>query len=292
MGDNPFHGVSHLSQERARIRSTATTEPRYASQLAQLSFQNGAEGFMFTVDETTLSILRAIRDDSKVSGVRLYALTPYAYQYARLATRAGTVRLASGVAKQVLLSGNRHALLATLRGLAMTDVSALLAGFLSYEISRIRSSIGECGKLESLLLHEVVTDFCLSLGLESLFTSFIDFVSTSGITPGFETRNFAFLTRKLLEWGVDFGKIVIAAPFNKVGFQMTPSREDCEEALTSLPAANVLAMSPLAAGYLEIREALVYIKSIKDRLTGLVIGVSTESQCTESFELAKELLSD
>lgn len=292
VGDNPFHGISHLSQERARIRSATATDPKYAFQLVRLSVQNGADGFMFSVDETTLSILRMIADESDAKCLRLYALTPYAFEYVRAATHAGTMGLASRVAKQVLLSGNHRAVIATLRGLAMADLSALLEGFLSYEISRIRSSIGKCGSLESLLLHELVTDLCLSLDLEDLFVSFIDFVSSAGTKPGFETRNFTYLTRKFVEWGIDFRRVVIAAPFNKRGFQMTPSREDCEEALTVLPAANVIAVSVLAAGYLDVREALTYINGIKDRLIGLVIGVSSERQCAESFALARQLLPD
>ena len=60
VGDNPFHGISHLSQERARVRPTETSSKRrtYAANLVQLSLENGADGFMFSVDEATLSIVR------------------------------------------------------------------------------------------------------------------------------------------------------------------------------------------------------------------------------------------
>ena len=54
VGDNPFHGISHLSQERARVRGHAMTYPEYAANLVMTSLENGANGFMFSVSEMTL----------------------------------------------------------------------------------------------------------------------------------------------------------------------------------------------------------------------------------------------
>ncbi|MEM3090898.1 MAG: hypothetical protein QXW17_03965, partial [Candidatus Bathyarchaeia archaeon] len=56
VGDNPFHGISHLSQERSRVRGDTPTNPEYAARLIGLSVKNGADGFMFSVNEKTLSI--------------------------------------------------------------------------------------------------------------------------------------------------------------------------------------------------------------------------------------------
>ena len=76
VGDNPFHGISHLSQERARLRSAekSPSELRQASQVVKLSLQNGAKGFMFSVSEITLSILKKI---NKTEKPELYAIVPY-----------------------------------------------------------------------------------------------------------------------------------------------------------------------------------------------------------------------
>ena len=55
VGDNPFHGISHLSQERARVRSTEQNKgnTEQAAHLVKLCLENGANGFMFSVDEIT-----------------------------------------------------------------------------------------------------------------------------------------------------------------------------------------------------------------------------------------------
>lgn len=89
VGDNPFHGISHLSQERSRARDDAMKRVDHNAQLVTTSLTNGANGFMFSVSETTLSILSAIRREKEVNDICLYAIVPYAYEYVRLATQSG-----------------------------------------------------------------------------------------------------------------------------------------------------------------------------------------------------------
>jgi hypothetical protein len=137
-----------------------------------------------------------------------------------------------------------------------------------------------------VLLHEIITDMAVALGLNWLFKSYVSLVSKLGITPGFETRNFAYLVNRFKQWNMNFKDIVILAPFNKVGFQMNPSKEDCEKALASLHETSVIAMSILAAGYLKPSQAIGYIQTLSN-LRGVVVGVSKEHHAT-SFRLLNE----
>jgi hypothetical protein len=91
VGDNPFHGISHLTQERSRKRDNEIHQIGYAAGLVMTSLENGAAGFMFSVSETTLSILREIRKTRKYENIELYAIVPYAYEYVRLATKVGGI---------------------------------------------------------------------------------------------------------------------------------------------------------------------------------------------------------
>jgi len=284
VGDNPFHGVSHLSQERARARSKDVLNPEYAAYLVELSVESGAEGFMFSVDETTLSILRLLREKEVAKDLKLYAITPAAYGYVRLMAPMGVSGLAKSFAKQVIVSGNLKAVIMGLKGAMFSDPTALLKSFLSYEISRIKSSSGKHMVLESVMLHEIVTDMALALDLRWLFNSYIKFMEELKITPGLETRNFTYLISKFREWGINLNDIVIAAPFNKIGFQMAPSRIACERALKLLPKQNVIAISVLAAGYLKPEEAIEYVKSLPN-IKGLTVGVSKEKHANETFKL-------
>ena len=60
VGDNPFHSISHLSQERARGRTEDPGNPKYAASLILTALENGSNGFTFSVSETTLAILKEL----------------------------------------------------------------------------------------------------------------------------------------------------------------------------------------------------------------------------------------
>lgn len=291
VGDNPFHGISHLSQERARVRGDAITHAEYAAKLVMTSIENGANGFMFSVSDTTLSMLRIVRETGGSKHLRLYAIVPYAYEYVRQATQIGVPGLVKKFAKQIAVSGNVRAIAMGLKGVIRTDPMALLKTYLIYEISRVKSSAGKQANLGSVLLHEVITDMALALNLDWLFKSYVHFMLRLGIKPGFETRNFAYLVNKFGEWNIDFREIIIATPFNEIGFQMNPSRTECEKALANVPEPNIIAMSILAAGYLKPPEAIKYIRSLSN-LKGVVVGVSKEQHAHEIFKLLKERLEE
>lgn len=286
VGDNPFQGVSHLSQERARARDNHLSSPEHAARLVGISLENGADGFMFSVSRTTLSILR------RLDGwpLQLYAIAPAAYDYVRLASQRGTPGLGLYVARQVLASRNFSAIANGVKGVVCRDPVDLMKAYLSYEIRRVRASVGRNAKLSVFLLHEIVTDMALALNLDWLFRSYVDFILRLRIKPGFETRNFSYLVNRFREWSIDLSRIAIVAPFNSVGFQMSPSKAECESALNSLPETEVIAMSMLASGYIGLAEALEYVRRLP-QLSGVVIGISKREHAHD-FKSVREALDD
>ncbi|XES78273.1 MAG: hypothetical protein ACBZ72_05210 [Candidatus Bathyarchaeia archaeon] len=292
VGDNPFHGISHLSQARVRARSNdkGHGSVEYFAQLVKLALENGADGFMFSVDDTTLSILQTLSNETKIDNVQLHAIVPYAYEYVRRATNAGGVSgLARQLAKEMVFSSNAKILALNAGGLLGFNPSALLKTYVSYEISRIKSVTKTVSCLKSVMLHEIITDMALALNLEDLFKSYIRFMKKSSIKAGFETRNFTYLVNKFGEWNIDFKDVTLTTSFNKVGFQMEPSKAECEAALKCARDAEVIAMSILASGYLRPADAVEYVESLQD-LSGVVVGVSKERHATETFRLLKNEL--
>jgi hypothetical protein len=287
VGDNPFHNISHLSQERTRLRDETLAYPKHAANLIKLSVENGANGFMFSVSETTLSILKEFHEEGKDERLGLYAIVPYAYEYVKLATQLGGITgLATHIAKKIVTSGNIGAIATGFKGIARTDPISLMETYLTYEICRIKSSAGKHANMQSILLHEVITDMTLALSLDWFFKAYINFMSKLKVTPGFNTGNFAYLVKKFREWNIDLNNIAIATPFNKVGFQMIPSKTECEKTLESLPEPIVIAISILAAGYLNPTEAIDYIATLPN-IEGVAVGVSKESHARETFRLLK-----
>lgn len=290
VGDNPFHGISHLSQERGRVRGENILSPEYGAKLIRIAMESGANGFMFSVSENTLSIIKTVRQTGEIAALKLFPLVPYAYEYVRLANRLGGISgLTKRLAKQVVLSGNVKAVFSGLKGVITKEPSTLMETYLRYEISRIKSAAGKDATIDSVFLHELVTDVSLAFDLDWFFESYVKFMLRLGITPGFETRNFAYLVHKFIEWNLAHEKLAIASPFNRIGFQMNPSKILCEKALASLPRPNVIAMSILAAGYLKPPEAIDYVSRLPN-IGGVVAGVSKEHQARDTFDLLKKRL--
>ena len=290
VGDNPFHGISHLAQERSRNRTVHLCQSEYAAGLVVTALENGADGFMFSVSETTLSILKEIRKTKKHDDLKLYAIIPYAYENVRLATKVGGISgLAKQMTKQIVRSMNLRAIGYGVKGIITMDLKALMKTYVLHEISRIKSAAGSNSNLVSVILHELITEMALAFDLEWFFKSYIEFLQKREIKPGFETRNFAFLVNKFRKWDIDFREVSFISAFNKMGFQMNPSKVVCEEALANSDGADVIAMSILASGYVNPSEAIDYIKTLPN-LTGVVVGVSKEHQARETFSLLSKRL--
>jgi hypothetical protein len=72
VGDNPFHNISHLSQDRTRERGDKQTNPEQAARLISIAVENGANGFLFSVSDTTLAILDTLK--KAWISIRLYPM--------------------------------------------------------------------------------------------------------------------------------------------------------------------------------------------------------------------------
>ena len=288
VGDNPFHGISHLSQERSKARISISENPDAAANLVCLALNNSANGFMFSVSEITLATLKKIREKGEISRLGLYAIVPYAYEYVRLATQTGgLVGLAKRFSTQLMTSWNLGAIASGVKGVLGMNPEALLRTYLSYEISRIKSAAGKNARIESILLHEVITDMALALNLDWLFHVYSSYLLKRDITPGFNTCNLPTLVTKLREWDMEVEETLVATPFNRVGFQMNPSREECEKTLGELRKPLVVAISMLAAGYLKLPEAADYLAELPN-VRGVAVGVSNDKHAKETFRILHE----
>jgi hypothetical protein len=215
VGDNPFLGVSHYSGERARNRPGRPTDPALASNILVTALQNGANGFLFSVAETSLSVLGLASQRQDCPRCGLYAILPYSYEYVRLAvSRGGIPGLVKEVAQQLLASRNVPAVLVGAKGAIAADPSALCEAYVRYDANRVRAAMGPAATFEGVLLHEIVADMALGLGWDWLFRAFIQAGARAGVQPGFNTRNLPLLVAKLREWGIPTRDLIFAAPFN------------------------------------------------------------------------------
>jgi hypothetical protein len=289
VGDNPFQGVSHVSRERAISRVHGLSDPDFAARLILTSAENGADGFMFTLNSITLSILSALSRKNTPPTLQLYALVPDINEFVRtVAFSGGITGLGKNLAREMLLSKNVRSILNAVAGGITLSHSRLFLSYLYYEAGRINRAVGKKVRLESLMLHETLCDMALALDMDWLFKTQFSFAAKTHTHPGFETRNLPYLVRKFEQWGLDVKKAVIAAPFNAVGFQMCPSQKEMEDTLSRIPDARVIGFSILAGGYLKPAAAIAYTKAHPE-LSGIAVGVSREEQA-RTFKSYKEAL--
>jgi hypothetical protein len=289
VGDNPFLNISHLSQQKARSRAENPGDTVFASHLLQLALENGANGFTFSVCDSNLSIIKKLNLNG-IEHLGLYPVVPYAFEYVQKATqRGGISSLVKSLGMDMVKSGNLESLWYGALTTVTYSPKALMKAYLGYELSRLDYVVNEKVQVESVLLHQLVTDLALALDLDWLFKDYIKYLSKKKITPGFNTGNFVYLVNKFKEWQIDISKTLILTPFNKAGFQVIPSVEECEKTLRLLPSANVIAISILAAGYIDPKEAIQYIAELPN-IKGVAAGVSRDEQARNTFQLFRDIL--
>lgn len=285
VGDNPFHGVSHVSRERALLRADNILDTKHAAKLVVTSVNNGANGFTFTVSETTLSILREINKSKLANKIALYPLVPNVNEFVRTAgSTGGLPGLAKDITKKMSAVMDFQLLGNGIRGIICNEPKLLLKAYLKYEYIRLQNTLrkGHNIFLASILLHEVVTDMALALDMQWLFRAHIELMTKLKLQPGFETRNLPYFVKQFNKWQIDFNGVVIEAPLNPIGFQMCPSKTECENAISNAPGSEIIAFSILAAGYVNLPQALDYVTSLPG-IKGVAIGVSNEKQAVETF---------
>jgi hypothetical protein len=282
LGDNPFTGVDHLSQERARER-LARLDTKKIVQVIDTAFANGAQGLAFSTTPIIYEALREMKRRGDKIDFGLYPLLPYAQTYVRTATEKGLL----GLAQEVLSKLNWKAKAKTIAGgglsLATFDPKRVLRTYIDAELELLSNNAPENARVKSIFLHEIITDLAISFDAVDLIQGYANHIMDSyRVMPGFETRNFPKFVDFARRCELKLDQISILTPFNKVGFQMNPSREACEEVLNRSVGVNIIAMSILASGYIDLSSALQYLKGLGD-IKSFVVGASTSAHAQETF---------
>jgi hypothetical protein len=278
IGDNAFIGVSHLSNARAR-QTLQRLNVEKIVEVIRAATSNGATGYSFTVHPTNSQILAKLESSGALAqDFSLYPILPYAAGYVRTMNEKGLLGTLGDLLNQVSMVDRAKLLV---RGVATSiaeDPIGLMKIYLDYEISRIPNR----AKIGGVLLHEVITDLALSYRATNIIQSFIENIRNKWhATPGFVTRNFSRFVEFFDQMKLPFADLIVMTPFNRIGFQMIPSKQSCEASLSRVGNAKVIAMSILAGGYLNLDEAAEYIRPLN--LSGAVVGVSSEEHARQVF---------
>lgn len=282
LGDNPFIGVDHLSQERSREKGAGFDSKRIVG-IIDSALDSGAEGLVCSVHPSMKGALSYMHEEDDSRGFGVYLILPDVQTYVRLASERGVIGLLSETLGKLNLKGKAKAVAGGSLSVMTSDPTKVIKTYLDAEVSSFSKSLPKNATIKSVFLHELLTELMVSFEMDDFAEEYIDFVKdSSNAIPGFVTRNLARFVNFGRRLRFPLSDFAVMTPFNKVGFQMNPSRESCEKALDSAPGLNVIAMSVLASGYLSLEEAMEYIKSL-GRPVSCVVGVSNEAHAFETF---------
>jgi len=277
LGDNPFFGVDHLSHERGRERIFNNQNFKTAVDVIEFSYKFGVRDMMITTHPNLNEFFNCFSQKTDLEKITFHPLIPYAQGYVQKLNEQGMI----GTLKDVFYStGFKNEIkLLTKGGLGLfkKDLLELFKLFLDIELVKLDKV-----KLKVVYLHPALSDLALSLNMKSIFETFNDYLRDKyKVEVGICTKNFPRLVDKLLEWNLPIQNIMTS--FNKSGFQMNPSKKECEEYLQKYNG-KVTAMNIFAGGYLDLEEAYEYILS-QPKLRNIIVGVSSIEHAKETFSL-------
>jgi hypothetical protein len=280
LGHNQFIGVDHLLQDRARNRTERFGDIQKILDVVKSFYDLGGNGMMLSTHPKARTIMEAIGSEAELSkNFNLYPLIPYAQGYVRKANEMGVVGMLKDALEPASTSMKFRILLKGGVSILRKDFLNILSTLIDVEMLLFKGF-----NVKAVFLHNVLTDLALSLEAQSIFEFYIDYIKDNyGAVPAFGTMNFARLVESFDGWGIK--KPLIMASFNKAGFQMNPSRGECERCLREYDV-DVLAMSTLAAGYLKPKEAYEYLFSLPN-IESVVVGVSTKEHAEETFGIIR-----
>ncbi len=281
LGDNPLMGVDHLSQERARERGLANAE--HIADLLEHVYGLGIKGFVVSTHPHLRDIISYLGSNTDLlSKINIYPILPYVQGYVIKATEKGLVGMLLDIFGSTNIQSKFSMMLKGGLGLLKKDLYELFKIFIDIEIGYLKDT-----RLKAIFLHDVFTDLALGIESKKIFETFIAYVEKNyNVRAGLITKNFPRLVNKLKEWDIEIPLIMTS--FNKVGFQMNPSREECEASLRENDL-DVIAMSTLAAGYLMPDEAYRYISTLSN-IKSIVVGMSNKKHAYETVRTINEYM--
>jgi Aldo/keto reductase family. len=288
LGDNPFLGVSHLAQEKARVERSEASDPEAKARVLKAGLEGGVTGYTFSTHQVNLELLEYMSRHypEVLAKLNYYILTPYAQRYVRRANIYGTVGLAKSVLRDIVLKYP----LDFVTSILTLNVIRLASLFIGMEAKPYLKILPR-ERVKAILLHEVLTELIIAYDLAELLLELKRYVEKK-LRKGFglETRNVGQLEKYLEERGIWVEYVM--TPMNPLGYQMAPSKKEAEEAIRELgkQGVKIIAINILASGAVTLEETCKYLELFKDKLYAVAYGTAKPHRAKENASIIKQYL--
>lgn len=276
LGHNQFFGVNHLVAEAGNQREAYFSDVSRIMHIIHFCYDLDVRAMMMSTHERSVLVTEEILRDRRLSqDLGIYLLVPYVAKYIKQANEKGLVNIIKDALGGTTMQEKFSMFFRGGMGLITKDVSKMLTAMIDFEVAPYRNL-----NLRAIFLHDVLTDLVLGWDVPEIFELFSEHIRKKyKTTPAFCTKNLPRLMQALERTNIE--NPLIMASINKLGYQVSPSREAFEEALRQY-RLELLAMSTLAAGYLKPPEAYEYLFSLP-RIDSVVVGVSSTNHAEETF---------
>ena len=282
LGDNPFIGVSHLTQDKAR------EETREASldnkvMVFEAARKAGATGFVFSTHESNLELLTylSVHRRDLLNAMNYYVLLPYVQSYVRRANIGGTPMLLRLILTNMLCSTSTiRDVLAALTSLEPERFAGL---FINAELNPYLGVLPR-ERVKAVLLHEILTDCLVAYGLTDLLSSLESCVRKRiGFSFGLHTKNFGHLFKQRSS-AINCPEYLMTS-LNPLGYMMAPSKQAVEEILQEIgEKTKIIAINVLASGAVTLHDSLRYLARFKDQIYAVSSASSKPKRIYENFQ--------
>ena len=281
LGHNQFFGTDHMSFERGAERASHFSKIENVIHIIRYAYKNGATGLMMsTHDNAKLIADELAKDDELKQNLHIYVLLPYMAKYVRMANERGMVNMVGEILSQANWKERIGIMSSGGMGVLQKDITGMLKALIDVELLPFKNL-----NMKAVFLHNALSDMVAGLGLEEIPHFFSGYISEKyQVAPAFCTLNSPILMNFLND--IKINNPVLMAPFNPMGFQMNPSKEEAENVLRKIPS-RMIAMSTLAAGYVKPKEAYTYISSLPE-IKSVIVGASSRNHINENFKLIKK----
>ena len=273
-GDNQFFGVNHKSEHIAITQSKKFQTADDIYKTLQYVNDIGIKSFMFSTHSQLEPVFEKIKTDSKFYDFKLYPCMPYAHKYANAMLDLGPFEMINK-----FVPGNKF--MTGLKGvgsLITANPIPIMQLLVDSEMKLLKGM-----NVQGIFLLNIVTDLLLGLEMHELLYEFSNYCKMKyNVKAGFFTMNHVKLYDVLVN-KLGLKDPIIVSGINKIGFRMNPSKKEVEKILEKNDSYNI-AMSFLASGALNPKEASDYIESIKG-VSSVVFGASSCEHIKETKEI-------
>jgi len=168
LGDNPFFGVSHLSQEISRQKAAKSQNFNNILDVMNSSFNLGINKMVVSTHPQLNNLIQHIKNNSQlIDKFEFYPILPYAQGYVSKVNEMGMINALKDILKSASFQNKISIIAKGGLGALRKDFFKLFKVLIDIELLKLQDS-----KINTVFLHDVLTDLALSLGMKKVFQTF------------------------------------------------------------------------------------------------------------------------